>query len=131
MRRALGLAAVALAATPAHAAGGETSLRATAWPKGTAAAGKVERTLRCDPPRGSVARPVAACRAVEAAGRAAFRPTPPGAACTQIYGGPAVALVTGTLDGRRVWARFDRENGCEINRWQRLVLVLGPAGVVP
>jgi hypothetical protein len=130
MRLALALAAVALAVTPAQAAGGETSLRATLWPKGMAAAGKVVRTLRCDPPGGSAPRPVAACRAVAAAGRAAFRPIPPDAACTQIYGGPAVALVTGRLDGRRVWARFDRENGCEIDRWQRLVLLLGPAGFV-
>jgi hypothetical protein len=130
MRAALALVVLALAATPAGAAVGETSLRATVWPKGNETAGKVVRTLRCDPPGGSVPRPAAACAAIAAAGRAAFRPVPPDTACTQIYGGPADALVTGVLDGRRVWVRFDRENGCEIARWQRLVLLLGAASQV-
>jgi hypothetical protein len=128
MRAALVLVATALAAAPATAAVGETSLKATVWPKGEGTAGKVVRTLRCDPAGGSVPRPAAACGAVETAGRSAFRPVPGDVACTQIYGGPADALVTGVLEGRRVWARFNRENGCEISRWQRLVLLLGPAG---
>ena len=129
MRVALALFALTLAAAPGASA--DTSLRATVWPKGDGTAGKVLRTLRCDPPAGSVPRPAAACRAVEAGGRAAFRPVPRDTACTQIYGGPAEALVTGVLDGRRVWARFNRENGCQINRWQRLVPLLGRAGSGP
>jgi hypothetical protein len=127
MRAGLALVAMALAAAPATAASSETSLRAIVWPKGEGTAGMVVRTLRCDPAGGSVPRAAAACRAVEGAGRAAFRPVPSDRACTQIYGGPADALVTGVLDGRRVWVRFNRENGCEISRWQRLVLLLGQA----
>jgi Subtilisin inhibitor-like len=128
--------AVAFAALPlvlvagAGAAGNDTSLKATVWPKGEGTAARAVHTLRCDPPRGSVPRPAAACRAVSAAGRASFRPVPPDTACTEIYGGPAVAVVTGRLDGRRVWARFTRENGCQIERWQRLVPLLGRAGLV-
>jgi hypothetical protein len=38
-------------------------------------------------------------------------------ACTQIYGGPQTALVTGEFRGRRVRATFNRKNGCEIARW--------------
>jgi hypothetical protein len=130
MRLALALAALPLVLVAgAGAAAGDTSLKATVWAKGEGTARAV-RTLRCDPPGGSVPRPAAACRAVLAAGRAAFRPVPPDTACTEIYGGPAVAVVTGRLDGRRVWARFTRENGCQIARWQRLVGLLGPAGLV-
>ncbi len=40
--------------------------------------------------------------------------------CTAVYGGPGQALVTGTLAGRKLYARFRRTNGCEIARWQRL-----------
>jgi hypothetical protein len=55
--------------------------------------------------------------------RAAFAPVPPGQVCTQIYGGPQQARVTGTLGGRRVSARFRRTNGCEIARWNRLAFL--------
>ena len=41
-------------------------------------------------------------------------------ACTQIYGGPAVARVTGRFRGNRIWAEFRRRDGCEIDRWDRL-----------
>ena len=37
--------------------------------------------------------------------------------CTQIYGGPEVATVTGTLDGEQVDATFSRENGCAVARF--------------
>lgn len=60
----------------------------------------------------------------------AFEPVPADVACTQIYGGPATAKVTGTLDGRRIDARFARHNGCEIARWDRLEWLLGPGGAL-
>ena len=37
--------------------------------------------------------------------------------CTQIYGGPETATVTGTLDGKPVDATFSREDGCAIARF--------------
>jgi len=55
----------------------------------------------------------------------AFAPTPDDVACTEIYGGPATAHVTGTLDGEAIDATFSRENGCEIARWDRLERLLG------
>ena len=121
---------VFLALPAAGAASGDTSLTAIVRPKGAGTGGEIVRTLRCDPAGGNVPRAAAACRVIAAAGRRAFLATPPGTACTEIYGGPAVALVTGELDGRRIWARFSRESGCEITRWQRLVLLLGRAGFV-
>jgi hypothetical protein len=47
------------------------------------------------------------------------------------YGGPATAHVTGRWAGRPVDAVYDRSNGCEIERWDRLVPLLPdlrPAG---
>jgi hypothetical protein len=40
--------------------------------------------------------------------------------CTQVYGGPQVAVVSGTLRGRPVWARFKRTDSCQIERWNRV-----------
>jgi hypothetical protein len=47
--------------------------------------------------------------------------------CTQIYGGPAVATVTGTFGGRAVDLTVTRADGCNIERWARLVA----AGAIP
>ena len=63
-----------------------------------------------------------ACRTLSAA---RLRPVSPNVACTEIYGGPAVARVRGTIDGQSVDARLNRTNGCEIARWQRNVALLG------
>ena len=38
-------------------------------------------------------------------------------ACTMQYGGPAVAVVNGTMDGRAVNRRFDLRDGCGIADW--------------
>ena len=91
------------------------SLHVTVWPHGPG-----ERhhawTLRCAPSGGTLPRRAAACARLGRL-RAPFAPVPPNVACTQIYGGPQSALVTGTFRGRRVRARFNRRDGCEIARW--------------
>jgi len=43
----------------------------------------------------------------------------PRRACTEIYGGPERARVTGTIAGREVDRRFSRTNGCDISDWER------------
>ncbi|MEV7288255.1 SSI family serine proteinase inhibitor [Streptomyces sp. NPDC093252] len=92
------------------------------------AAGKVTSyDVSCAPDGGSHADVRGACAAVEreaASGRDPFAPVAAGSACTMLYGGTATARVTGTWSGRRVDARFDRTNGCEIDRWNRLVPLL-------
>lgn len=45
------------------------------------------------------------------------QPPPQQQVCTQVYGGPEVATVTGNVDGEEVDARFTRTNGCEIARF--------------
>ncbi|WP_425428989.1 SSI family serine proteinase inhibitor [Streptomyces vietnamensis] len=49
-----------------------------------------------------------------------FLPVPSDQMCTEVYGGPALAHVTGVWQGREVDARFSRANGCEIDRWKNL-----------
>jgi hypothetical protein len=44
--------------------------------------------------------------------------------CTQIYGGPEEAELAGTVDGQEVRASFGRQDGCEIDRWDRIAAVL-------
>jgi hypothetical protein len=46
-------------------------------------------------------------------------PVPADTACTEIYGGPDVVTVEGTLNGDEIDARLSRENGCEIERFDR------------
>ena len=65
---------------------------------------------------------------VQSGGRAPFAPLPPDTVCTEIYGGPQRARVTGLLDGRHVWATFTRSNGCHIARWAKLSPWLLPPG---
>ncbi len=53
--------------------------------------------------------------------------------CTQIYGGPQRARITGTIGHRRIDRRFKRTNGCEIADWQYAIPVLPRvhAGLMP
>lgn len=84
-------------------------------------------TLTCDPPGGDHPRAAAACAAVDAA-PAPFAPTPADVACTQVYGGPQTATVTGTWRGAAVNASYKRTDGCEIARWNALAAVFGTGG---
>jgi hypothetical protein len=70
--------------------------------------------------------PQAALAAVERFGEQIFFPTPgPPRLCTQQYGGPQAAVVTGTFHGRRVESVFTRTDGCEISRWNTMAALLG------
>jgi hypothetical protein len=134
MRTALALGVVALVAattvtaSPTGASG--TSLRVTYWKDDADPAPEAVWILRCNPPRGTLARPAVACRKLAVRGAALFSPVPPDTACTEIYGGPQRARVVGAVAGRRVWATMRRTNGCEIERWDRLAPWLLPRGGV-
>jgi hypothetical protein len=70
--------------------------------------------------------PSAALAAVEQFGEEIFFPVPrPDRICTQQYGGPQVATVTGRFHGREVSSRFSRTDGCEIARWRTMAALLG------
>jgi hypothetical protein len=46
-------------------------------------------------------------------------------ACTEIYGGPETAHLTGTLDGEPVDVTITRNNGCGVNDYDALFEALG------
>jgi len=49
-----------------------------------------------------------------------------GRPCTEQYGGPQIAVITGTLDEQAVDATIDRTNGCGIHDWDSLLAALLP-----
>lgn len=89
--------------------------------------GKRTFSLTCDPSGGDHPRPEAACRLLEEL-EEPLAALPPRTACTEIYGGPQTATVTGTLRGERVAAEFSRTDGCQVDRWDAHAALLGDAG---
>jgi hypothetical protein len=80
-------------------------------------------TLRCVPAGGTLPHAASACTQL-AKLRAPFAPVPPMSMCSQIYGGPETARVSGTFRGHAVRATFNRVGGCEIARWNRVSFLL-------
>ena len=121
------LAAIAFSAmavaVPAASGAGSTELRITFWPQGQDQPDVRRSTLRCDPAGGTVPNAAAACRRLVAT-RSPFAPIAKDAVCTQIYGGPSVALVRGRYRGQRIWTLFRRSDGCHISRWERVRFLL-------
>lgn len=76
--------------------------------------------LTCDPAGGDHPQAKQACAVLAKVGASVFEPVPANSACTAIYGGPQTATVKGSLDGKDVDASFNRENGCELDRWEKL-----------
>lgn len=105
-----------------------TSLRVRYWPEGKTGTSTLW-TLRCTPPGGTHPRAARACGVLSSL-RDPFAPTPKDVGCTQQYGGPQVARVSGTFRGHRIWALFQRRDGCEISRWARVgaLLPVAPRG---
>ncbi|MCB5168911.1 subtilase-type protease inhibitor [Streptomyces bambusae] len=83
--------------------------------------------LTCEPIGGTHPEARRACARLDTfakEGSDPFAPVSTRRMCTQQYGGPATARVTGTWLGKPVKAEFDRKNGCEISRWKDLEPVL-------
>ncbi|MET1065831.1 MAG: SSI family serine proteinase inhibitor [Arthrobacter sp.] len=55
-------------------------------------------------------------------------PRPTDQACTQQYGGPQQATVTGVVDGTPVEATFTLRDGCDIASWNAAKAVIGSTG---
>ena len=92
----------------------ETRLEISVWRAGTDGPVRTS-TLECPSPGD-------ACDQLDAL-EDPFKPVPEGAICTLIYGGPQVAEVRGTYQGKAVNARFNRTNGCEMQRWDRVAFL--------
>jgi Subtilisin inhibitor-like len=84
--------------------------------------------LMCDPPGGTHPDPKTACRVLEANGAAALPPVSKDKVCTQIYGGPETATITGTWHGNNIISRFARNDGCQVSRWKLMEGLLPRGG---
>ncbi|WP_299957735.1 SSI family serine proteinase inhibitor [uncultured Modestobacter sp.] len=86
------------------------------------------RTLTCEPePGGTYADPAAVCDHLQGL-EDPFAPLPADQMCTQQFGGPQTATVTGRWAGEPVDLQLDRTDGCAIAQWDRLGPLL-PADV--
>jgi hypothetical protein len=56
----------------------------------------------------------------------AAAPDDQGQICTEIYGGPQLATIKGSVDGTPVDIEVERSDGCGIARWTELEFLLGP-----
>ena len=106
----------------AQSTGPQTSVEVTLWPEGREGSRPERVVLQCEPAGGSHPLAEEACAAL-AQEEGALEPVPGDVACTQIYGGPQEARIAGVVGGRAVDAMFSRNNGCEIDRWDRLAPV--------
>jgi hypothetical protein len=108
---------------PSAGATATTSLKISYWPEGRAGGPAQTWTLRCGPVGGTLTRPGAACQKL-AAMKSPFAPISPDAMCTEQYGGPQVAVISGTFRGSRLWTQLQNRNGCEIARFKRLAFLV-------
>jgi Subtilisin inhibitor-like len=120
------LAAAAVAVGQAARRQAATELTVVVWPQGEDGPKKTWK-LRCGPTGGTLPNRAAACRRLAALPNP-FAPVPRTAICTAIFGGPQVALVTGHHGQRKIWARFSRQDGCQIDRWKRHGFLLQSGG---
>ena len=101
----------------------ETSLRISFWSEGNDESRTSDKpkqwTLRCDPAGGTHPQHADACRKLKAQSQP-FRPLRKDLQCTQQYGGPQEAVISGTYQGRPVFASLSLTDGCRIARFKRL-----------
>lgn len=121
------LAALTLAALAVAGCGGKGSSEGSTSPtadlqislsvKGTEQPSKLW-TLHC-PAGGTLPDAAAACTKLGEIDDP-FAPVPKDTACTQIYGGPEIASVSGTFNGQPIDTQFSRGDGCELERWKQV-----------
>ena len=110
-------------ATPSPEPAALADLKVVVDPDGDQSRPPRRLAIRCSSPDDSPG-----CEAVSKIERKTFEPTPGNVACTQQFGGPQTATVTGTLRGEPVDSKFSLANGCEISRWRDAAAILDAAG---
>lgn len=124
------VAVVGCGASSAGTSTSATDLQISYFPEGRSAGTPTRWTLRCRPTGGTLPRRTLACQKLEGMTNP-FAPLRRDLACTDIYGGPAQAVITGTHKGRRVWIVLGLRNGCEIARWKKLAFLTAGMGGNP
>lgn len=140
MRVVGGIGVLLLAACGSPAGGGDAAAPSSSSPAADATGDgdlviEVDRgdgseparyTLVCgDAPEGDHPDPAAACDHL-AGMDAPFAPLPSDMACTEQYGGPETARITGRWHGEPVEAELSRTDGCRISQWDGFGPVLPP-----
>ena len=88
-------------------------------------------TLVCgDQAQGEHPEPAAACARLLRMDDP-FEPLAPDLMCTEQYGGPQTARVTGTWQGQVVDLELSRVDGCRISQWDSLVPLVPAVGGEP
>ena len=105
---------------PASEPSAATELTITLDPDGPGGELPEEGLVTCPGP----AAPPSVCKAIDELPEDPAAPVPPDTACTEIYGGPDVVTIEGTLDGEPIDTELTRSNGCEIERFERFLPVL-------
>lgn len=82
-------------------------------------------TLTCEPTGGTHPDAAQACADLAKAPKP-FAPLPTDMICTQMFGGPQTATVSGTYRGEAVRLELSRSDGCRIAQWDSLGAVLPP-----
>ena len=111
---ALGSSGPALAAT--------ANLRIVLWAQGKGVGKPRTWTLHCAPVGGTLPNARRACLRLGSLANP-FAPVPANVACSLIYGGPQVALVTGSFRGHLVSTSFKRTDSCQTERWNRVAFL--------
>lgn len=109
---------------------GDAELTITVKPSDTEPAINYTLTCRNGAPTNESRHPTAAkaCDVLKnSPGVLAPQPRGKDVVCTQQYGGPQTANVTGIVDGMPVDISFARRDGCEISQWNAADSILGPA----
>ena len=122
---ALGIAALVILAPAGASLPARTDLHISFWPHGKDNGGLRSWTLRCQPVGGSLPHAAPACGRLTTI-RDPFAPVAPGAACSHIYSGPQLALVTGSFRGHRIWTYLKRTDSCQTERWNRVAFLFPP-----
>lgn len=116
---------------PSESAKPATSLRISIYGDGKNLTG--DYTLECTGPQvsGNSTLPNAskACQLIDEQPGLLAPERPAARACTEIYGGPDRAVITGTHQGKHIDSEFTRTNGCYIAEWDALAPLLGAGGL--
>ena len=122
--------AVGCGAGASSSATPSTDLQVRVWAEGQGN-GEMQRwSLRCAPAEGTLPRPGAACLRLQAM-QSPFAPLAKNMQCTQIYGGPQEAVISGTFRGDKIWIKLTARDGCQIARAKKLAFLapgMGAAG---
>jgi hypothetical protein len=107
--------------TPVMADTNKTSLRLEII---SSKGAKKNWTLKCAPTGGSHPNKIKACNFLLSKNGEKALFSKKSESCTQIFGGSATASIIGRYESRQIKLLLDRRDGCSIETWNKLMLVL-------